>query len=145
MNNIQGISYTVYVEKDTAQLKARIWYDSIKVEYTHAICARELFRSGHMPVSVGILVYSSKYDIWVPIFEESLMLDERSDVLRRRHIDVACQETERQLHRNTEVKQQLASVFDGYLKNEERRRIAQNMPQVNIDAHLENLRSNPYV
>ena len=33
MNNIQGISYTVYVEKDTAQLKARIWYDSIKVEY----------------------------------------------------------------------------------------------------------------
>lgn len=138
-----GISYTVYQETRTGELKARTWFDAPDMGYTHTHCIRELMKSGHTPVANGVLLYDATTDCWLPIFETSL-IENRSESERRRHIDVACQEAERCLCQNTLVKNHLSALWQDKVIAEEKRCIAQNMPAEAIRIHIQNIRSNRY-
>ena len=138
-----GISYTVYQEKETTELKARAWLDAPDMGYTHTHCMRELMKSGHMPVSNGVLLYDKTTDCWIPIFETSLC-ENRPESVRRRHIDVACQEVERTLSQNERVKNHLSALFQDKVIAEEKQCIAKNMPAEAIRIHIQNIRSNRY-
>ncbi len=138
-----GISYTVYQEKGTEELKARTWLDAPDMGYTHADCVRELVRSGHTPVASGVVLYDKTTDCWLPIFEESLC-EARPESVRRRHIDVACQEIERQLHNNDKIKNRLAELWEDKVAFETRICIEKNMPPEAIRIHIKNMRSNCY-
>ena len=138
-----GISYTVYQEKETSELKTRAWLDAPDMGYTHTHCMRELMKSGHMPVSNGVLLYDKTTDCWIPIFETSLC-ENRPESVRRRHIDVACQEVERTLSQNERVKNHLSALFQDKVIAEEKQCIAKNMPAEAIRIHIQNIRSNRY-
>ncbi len=140
---IYGISYTVYLEKDTNELKARSWFDAPDMGYTHTHCMRELMKSGHMPVANGVLLYDKTTECWIPIFETSLC-ENRPESMRRCHIDVACQEVERSLCQNEKVKSHLSALFQEKVNAEEKRCIAKNMPNEAIRIHIQNMRSNRY-
>ena len=143
MMDFYGISYTVYQEKETNELKARAWLDAPDMGYTHMHCMRELMKSGHQPLANGVLLYDGTTDCWVPIFETPLC-ENRTESMRRRHIDIACQEVERCLSQNDRVKNHLAVLWEDHMKNEEKRCIAKNMPTEAIRIHIQNMRSNRY-
>lgn len=138
-----GISYTVYKEKETDELKARVWSDAPDMGYTHTHCMRELMKVGHMPVANGVLLYDKTTDCWLPIFETSL-IENRPESLRRRHIDVACQEAERCLCQNEKVKEHLSALWQVKIEAEEKRCVSKNMPAEAIQIHLHNMRCNRY-
>jgi hypothetical protein len=138
-----GVSYTVYQEKETDELKARTWLDAPDMGYTHMHCMRELMKSGHMPVANGILLYDKTTDCWIPIFETPLY-ENRSESERRRHIDVACQQTERCLCQNDVVKNHLSALWQEKVLAEEKWCLAKNMPTEAIRIHIQNMRSNRY-
>lgn len=140
---IYGISYTVYQEKETSELKARTWFDSPDMGYTHTHCMRELMQGGHKPVANGVLLYDKTTECWIPIFETSLC-ENRPESMRRRHIDVACQETERCLCQNERVKNHLSALFQDKVIAEEKLCVAKNMPAEAIRIHIQNMRSNRY-
>ncbi|MBR5130873.1 MAG: hypothetical protein IKV03_06605 [Alphaproteobacteria bacterium] len=64
--------------------------------------------------------------------------------MRRRHIDVTCQEVERCLSQNDKVKNHLAALWEEKIIKEERQCIAKNMPTEAIRIYIQNLRSNRY-
>ena len=140
---IYGISYTVFEEKDTSELKARTWFDSPDMGYTHTHCIRELVTMRHTPVANGIMLYDKTTDCWIPIFETSLC-ENRPESMRRRHIDVACQEIERQLHNRKDIKERLASLWEERVQTEYKECIAKNMPAEAIRIYIKNIRSNRY-
>lgn len=138
-----GISYTVFQDKQTQELKVRIWLDSPDIDYSHAQCVRELVASGHMPNASGIMLYDKTTNCWVPIFEETL-IDNRPESLRRRYIDVASQEIERQLHNDMAIKERLSVLWEEHVQTEYRKCVAKNMPTEAIRIYIQNMRSNPY-
>ena len=127
MMDFYGISYTVYQEKETDELKARAWLDAPDMGYTHTHCMRELMRIGHQPLANGVLLYDGTTDCWIPIFETSLY-ENRSESVRRRHIDVACQEVERCVGKDERIKKHLAALWEEKMIAEEKRCVAKNMP-----------------
>lgn len=138
-----GISYTVFKEKETSELKAQVWLDAPDMGYTHTHCVRELVAMGHTPVASGIVLYDKTTDCWIPIFEESLC-ENRPESMRRRHIDVACQEVERQMHNQKEIKAHLGALWEEYVQAEYKKCIAKNAPAEAIRIHIQNMRSNRY-
>ena len=143
MMDFYGISYTVYQEKETDELKARAWLDAPDMGYTHTHCMRELMRIGHQPLANGVLLYDGTTDCWIPIFETSLY-ENRSESVRRRHIDVACQEVERCVGKDERIKKHLAALWEEKMIAEEKRCVAKNMPTEAIRIHMQNMRSNRY-
>ena len=143
MMDFYGISYTVYQEKETRELKARAWLDAPDMGYTHTHCMRELMKIGHQPLANGVLLYDGTTDCWIPIFETSLY-ENRSESVRRRHIDVACQEVERCVGKDERIKKHLAALWGEKMIAEEKRCVAKNMPTEAIRIHMQNMRSNRY-
>lgn len=143
MMDFYGISYTVYQEKETNELKARTWLDAPDMGYTHTHCMRELMKLEHRPVANGVLLYDKTTDCWIPIFETSLC-ENRPESMRRRHIDVACQEVERCVGNDERIKNHLGALWEEKMVLEEKRCIAKNMPAEAMRIHIQNMRSNRY-
>ena len=138
-----GLSYTIYQEKQTNELKARVWLDAPDMGYTHTHCMRELQKDGHTPVSNGVLLYDKTTDCWLPIFETPLSED-RLESERRHHIDAACQEARRQTHSHPFIKERLAQLWEDKMISEQKVCVAKNMPPEAIRIHMKNMRSNCY-
>ena len=143
MSELSGISYTVYLDAKTNELKARIWEDRESIGYTHRDCIRECLYHGHTPLSNGVLTYDLTTDMWLPIFEESLTKKRTTSELRQQ-IDTACQMAEQSLHDRADIKQILGQQWEKYIANVQTEMVTRQMPEAAIKIHIDNLRRNRY-
>lgn len=143
MSELGGISYTVYIDVRTNELKARLWEDRESLGYTHRDCVRECLCSRCTPLSNGVLTYDVTTDMWLPIFEESLSKKRTTDE-RKRQIDIACQAAELAYHNKPEIKQILGKQWEKHIDAARADMVSRQMPERAIEIHIDNLRKNRY-